>query len=60
MRDCGVPQEYQNALCGWLARDTGEEVYGGAFKLENLYKEISKLKYPFLEQNLKLIKEMNE
>lgn len=60
LRDCGVPQEYQNALCGWLAKDTGEEVYGGAFKLEILYKEISKLKYPFLEQNLKLIKEMNE
>lgn len=60
LRDCGVPQEYQNALCGWLARDTGEEVYGGAFKLENLYHEISKLNYPFLEQNLKLIKEMNK
>ena len=60
LRDSGVPQEYQNALCGWQGSDTGEIVYGGAFKLENLYKEISKLKYPFLEQNLKLIKEMNE
>ena len=57
LRDAGVGQEYQNALCGWEGRDTGERTYGSTFKINVLYNEICKLKYPFLDENLKKIKE---
>ena len=57
LRDAGVGQEYQNALCGWEGRDTGERTYGSTYKINVLYNEICKLQYPFLEDNLKKIKE---
>ena len=57
LRDAGIPQEYQNAICGWEGRDTGERTYGSNFKINVLYKELCKLKYPFLDDNLKKIKE---
>ena len=57
LRDAGVGQEYQNAICGWEGRDTGERTYGSNFKINVLYNEICKLQYPFLEDNLKKIKE---
>ena len=57
LRDAGVGQEYQNAICGWEGRDTGERTYGSTFKINVLYNEICKLKYPFLDENLKKIKQ---
>jgi len=57
LRDAGIPQEYQNAICGWEGRDTGERTYGSNFKINVLYNELCKLKYPFLDENLKKIKE---
>ena len=57
LRDAGVGQEYQNAICGWEGLDTGERTYGSNFKINVLYNEICKLQYPFLDENLKKIKE---
>jgi integrase len=57
LRDAGVSQEYQNALCGWSARDTGEKVYGGAVPMKRLQSEMSKLKYGFLEKTLQRLKQ---
>lgn len=60
LRDCGVPQEYQNALCGWKGADTGETSYGGNVPFEKLYEYISMLQYPFLEKTLKKLKKQNK
>ena len=61
MRDCGIPQEFQNALAGWTTgADTGERVYGGNFHIKKLYAEISKLQYPFLNRNLERIAAKNK
>lgn len=60
LRDNGVPQEYQNALCGWLGKDIGERVYGGNIPIKKLYQEISKLKYPFLNRNIDRIASKNK
>ena len=57
LRDAGIPQEYQNAICGWEGQDTGERTYGSNFKINVLYNELCKLKYPFLDENLKKIRE---
>lgn len=53
LRDAGIQQEYQNAICGWAAQDIGERVYGGQIPVERLYKELSKLDYPFLHKYFK-------
>ena len=60
LRDCGIPQEYQNAICGWAAKDIGERVYGGKIPVKRLYEEISKLQYPFLDKTLEELKKLNE
>ena len=60
LRDAGIAQEYQNAICGWSGTDIGELVYGGQIPIKKLYEEISKLQYPFLDKNLKEIKKLNE
>lgn len=60
LRDCKVPLEYQNAICGWTGTDVGQKVYAGKVPLKNLYEEICKLDYPFLNENLEKIKEMNQ
>ena len=60
LRDAGIAQEYQNAICGWSGNDIGEIVYGGQIPIKKLYEEISKLQYPFLDKNLKEIKKLNE
>lgn len=60
LRDAGISQEYQNAICGWSASDIGERVYGGEIPIKVLYQEISKLQYPFLDKNLQEIKKLNE
>lgn len=60
LRDCGIPQEYQNAICGWAAKDIGERVYGGEIPVKRLYEEISKLDYPFLNKTLDELKILNE
>lgn len=57
LHDAGIPQEYQNAICGWEGQDTGEHTYGSDFKINVLYNELCKLQYPFLEDYLKKIKE---
>ena len=57
LRDAGIPQEYQNAICGWEGQDTGERTYGSNFKINVLYNELCKLKFPFLDENLKKIRE---
>ena len=36
---------------------TGERTYGSNFKINVLYNELCKLKYPFLDENLKKIRE---
>lgn len=59
LRDCGIPQEYQNALCGWAAKDIGERVYGGEIPIKRLYDEISKLEYPFLDKTFEELKKLN-
>lgn len=56
LRDAGVPQEYQNCLCGWEGADTGETSYGGNFKIEQLYEYISMLQYPCLDKIFKKLK----
>ena len=60
LRDAGISQEYQNAICGWVARDIGERVYGGEVPIKKLFEEISKLQYPFLEENLLKIGGLNK
>ena len=60
LRDAGISQEYQNAICGWGTNDIGEKVYGGQIPIAKLYEEISKLKYPFLEKNLNAIMKKNK
>lgn len=60
LRDAGIPQEYQNAICGWTSSDIGERVYGGQVAVDILYKELSKLDYPFLNRNLMAIKAKNK
>ena len=60
LRDAGIAQEYQNAICGWSSNDIGERVYGGKVPIKKLYEEICKLQYPFLEKNLQEIKKLNE
>ncbi len=60
LRDCKVPLEYQNELCGWTGTDVGQKVYAGKVPLKTLYEEICKLDYPFLNENLEKIKEMNQ
>lgn len=52
LRDCKVPLEYQNAICGWSGNDMGQKVYAGKVPLKTLYEEICKLDYPFLNENL--------
>ena len=54
-----LQQEYQNRLCGWSGKDTGERVYGGNIPIKKLYKEISKLNYPFLNRNIERIGNKN-
>ena len=56
---CDIPQEYQNRLCGWSGKDTGERVYGGNIPIKKFYKEISKLNYPFLNRNIERIGNKN-
>ena len=60
LRDCGIPQEYQNAICGWASNDIGERVYGGEIPIKKLYDEIIKLDYPFLNRSLKELRKLNE
>ena len=60
LRDAKISQEYQNAICGWGTSDIGEKVYGGQVPIKILYDEISKLEYPFLEKNLKTIRNKNK
>lgn len=60
LRDCGVPQEFQNKLCGWSASDIGERVYAGSIPIKRLHDEISKLDYPFLNKTLNELKKLNE
>ena len=60
LRDAGIAQEYQNAICGWSSNDIGERVYGDKVPIKKLYEEICKLQYPFLEKNLQEIKKLNE
>ena len=60
LRDAGIAQEYQNAICGWSSNDIGERVYGGKVPIKKLYEEICKLQYPFLDKNLEEIKKLNE
>lgn len=60
LRDAGISQEYQNQICGWTASDIGERVYGGRVPIKKLYQEISKLDYPFLENNFKEIINLNK
>lgn len=60
LRDSGISQEYQNAICGWAASDIGERVYGGEIPIKKLYDEIIKLDYPFLNRSLKELKKLNE
>ncbi|MBR1399365.1 MAG: site-specific integrase [Alphaproteobacteria bacterium] len=57
LRDAGVKQEYQNMICGWEGRDTGERFYGRSVNLKILYREICKLQYPYLEESFQKIKE---
>ena len=38
-------------------QDTGERTYGSNFKINVLYNELCKLKFPFLDENLKKIRE---
>lgn len=57
LRDADIPQEYQNAICGWEGQDTDERTYDSNFKINVLYNELCKLHFPFLEDNLKKIKE---
>lgn len=57
LRDAGVPPEYQNAICGWEGKDTGERIYGGNFQIRILYNELCKLQYPYLNDNLRKIRE---
>lgn len=60
LRDAGISQEYQNAICGWIGKDIGERVYGGNIPIKKLYQEISKLKYPFLNRNIEKIANKNK
>lgn len=60
LRDCKIPLEYQNAICGWSGKDTGQKVYAGSVPVKILYEEICKLDYPFLNENLEKIKELNK
>ena len=60
LRDVGIPQEYQNVICGWIGKDIGEVVYGGNVPIKKLYREISKLKYPFLNRNIERIASKNK
>lgn len=60
LRDCKVPLEYQNSICGWTGTDVGQNVYAGQVPLKTLYDEICKLDYPFLNDNLEKIREMNK
>jgi hypothetical protein len=59
IRDAAVPQEYQNAICGWEANGIGEKVYGHKIPINILYQEIQKVQYPFLDKLLAKIKEKN-
>ena len=59
LRDAGIGQEYQNAICGWSGNDIGEKVYGGEIPIEILNNEISKLQYPFLDKTLNELKKLN-
>ena len=59
LRDAGIGQEYQNAICGWSAKDVGERIYGGEIPIEILNNEISKLQYPFLDKTLKELMKLN-
>lgn len=59
LRDAGIGQEYQNAICGWSAKDVGERIYGGEIPIEILNNEISKLQYPFLDKTLNELKKLN-
>lgn len=60
LRDAGIPQEYQNAICGWGTDDIGERVYGGEVPIKKLYDYICKLEYPFLDKNLRGIMRNNK
>lgn len=60
LRDADVSQEYQNAICGWTGKDIGECMYGGKVPVKKLYREISKLKYPFLNRNIERIASKNK
>lgn len=60
LRDCKVPLEYQNVICGWTGSDVGQKVYAGKVPLKTLYEEICKLDYPFLNDNLEKIRKLNE
>ena len=40
LRDCKIPLEYQNAICGWSGKDTGQKVYAGSVPVKILYEEI--------------------
>ena len=59
LRDAGIGQEYQNAICGWSAKDVGERIYGGEIPIDILNNEISKLQYPFLDKTLNELKKLN-
>lgn len=52
-----IPAEYQNAICGWADRGTGQRIYGRTKDIKVVLNEISKIKYP-LSKELKEMKQL--
>ncbi len=44
--------EIQNQLCGWVNQGVGQRVYSKGVDVKNLYKELKKVQYPFLNKCL--------
>ncbi len=55
-----ISTEVQNALGGWTNKGTGQAIYGKRISTQVLFREIKKIRYPFLNEYMEKFKEIRK